>query len=124
MSANLSEGPAFLDGPGEDNNTAPGLAAARVDLDRQVEQAESAVRTALLTGSSTAEARAVLLKTKAAIRQHREKLAAMRGEFGAQQNRVVAERGEEIARGAADRLRLRLAELAPPRPPATLRRAA
>jgi hypothetical protein len=98
------------------------LAEAGDELARQAESAMAAVQDALRNGRCTAADRAKLEKIGAAMAAQAADMAAKRAEAEAASQAKVAAAGHEIARASADRLRFRLAALAPPRSPATGKR--
>lgn len=104
------------------------LTAACRQLERQAAEAEAAIRVALAAGDNTASLRASLSRIQGQMRANAERIAAVRAEAEAralaataEARAAVAERGSEIARASAERLKMRLAMLAPPRAPRILR---
>ena len=101
------------------------LASAEADIARKIAATQGAIRHALAEGVSTAALRAELaqLERSAADNANRRTalLASLRAEAEASQRAALADAGAVIARASAERLKLLIAELTPPRPPRAVR---
>ena len=98
------------------------LRVAGAELQRQAETAQAAIRAALHAGGDTSTAREQLAKVARAIDENAALLAMLREGDAAARRGQITTAGADIARRSAEKLRLRIAELTPPRLPAMLRK--
>jgi uncharacterized protein YgbK (DUF1537 family) len=98
------------------------LAKVRAGLIRASASARAALRDALAGGRDTSEHRARLASIDQDVQALGERLSHLVREAEMDCSHRVAVAGGEIAAAVAARLRRTMARLAPPRPPAVLRR--
>ncbi|MBW6397035.1 hypothetical protein KPL78_04205 [Roseomonas sp. HJA6] len=94
---------------------------AGAELEAQAAEVRAAIRAALAAGGGTAELRHRLRGIEDAMREQADRIAHFRAAAEGDQKARVAEKASETARASAERLKFRLATLAPPRAPHLVR---